>query len=116
MLLPEEIESDVDEPLEEGFHSEEDSPPIGFDIRNILPESLEELHLDGTTFDDDDWEQLTEIMDYPNAATPNLDKMRIVRKEKMWPFKLIDVFGDAPQDRSTYQNPITKLLEGHGYL
>ena len=114
MLLPLYLDSDVDEPLEDGFHNDDKDAPAGFDVRTILPESLQELYLHGA-FDDDDWENLTEIFEHANAATPNLDKVCIRRHAAVWPHNILAVIGDAPDPGRTHQSPLARLFDGHGY-
>ncbi|KAF1842636.1 uncharacterized protein K460DRAFT_410034 [Cucurbitaria berberidis CBS 394.84] len=106
MLLPQDIESDNDRSFENGF------PTVEFDVRVILPESLEELYLHGT-FDDEEWEELSGILASPNAATPNLDKMCIRRLATEWPHDAVAIIGDLPAP-SRSLHPLVRLFDGHG--
>ncbi|CAO2658191.1 Nn.00g059140.m01.CDS01 [Neocucurbitaria sp. VM-36] len=110
MLLPNDKESYDDAPLQHGFRTE-DKPAAGFDVRDILPESLQELYLHGV-FEDADWEELTELLKSPNPATPNIDKMCIRNLGGGQPYVM---FGDAPPPRDLYSNPLARLFQGHGY-
>ncbi|KAH7356207.1 hypothetical protein BKA66DRAFT_501680 [Pyrenochaeta sp. MPI-SDFR-AT-0127] len=114
MIWPQHQEPCDDEPLKEGFYAESHSSASDFDIRTILPESLEELYLHGV-FDDDEWEQLTIPLGCLNSTTPKLHKMCIRRHGRNWPYEPIETFGDAAMPPPSYYHQLAKLLEGHGY-
>ncbi|KAF2133481.1 hypothetical protein P153DRAFT_393298 [Dothidotthia symphoricarpi CBS 119687] len=104
MIWPEE-DMELEDSLDQGFHTSDDEP--AFDIRSILPESLQELYLEGTA-DDVEWDRLTEPFSRPSDATPHLTKLRIASEGR-------DVVGSAPRPQAMFDHPLQRLLDGHGY-
>ena len=91
-----------------------DSP--AYDVRDILPESLQELCLHGF-FDDDEWEDLKRVFDLPHPATPHLTGhgLHIQRHENSNRYSpTLEVYGRAPEPPSMLKRPVGLLLSGHG--
>jgi hypothetical protein len=122
MLWPEEsVDMGRDEALNDGFYRSSDTIP-DLDIRETLPESLQELYLTGD-FDEEDreWERLTQPFGLQNDATPNLVKIRVSgsvngsisiqvpRESKVF------TLGNAQEPSGVYAHPLFTLFEGHGY-
>lgn len=109
-----------DEPLEEGFHTADENKTTddSWDVRSILPESLEEFYSHGK-FDDDDgiydeWDQVVDLFSTPSLMVPNLslDKICIRRRLAYGD----DVIGTAEEPAAIYATPlVARLFEGHGY-
>lgn len=85
-----------------------------YDVRNLLPKSLESLHLEGA-FIDPEWEDISAIFERPNDHVPNLSNVYLERK----PGTDIDdttfaVGGSEQRHRilNIEENPLSKLLHG----
>lgn len=108
MLWPVQEDDDLGEPLDQGFYK--DNELFELDIRTVLPQSLEELYLEGT-FDNAEWACLTEPFNTANSATPNLRTVRIERygggREPT------DVFGVAQPQGDLWK--LMYLFQGHGW-
>jgi hypothetical protein len=110
MLWPADViplDEDDEEKSDGGFYSEEaneEDAHKDFDVRSLLPASLEKLHLTGPLTEEEK-EQISKIRDGPNEYTPLLRKIYIRDSSIM----LEDE--DVP---SIYKNPLMKYLEGHG--
>lgn len=120
MLLPVQTEdSDIDEPLESGFHHEDEDSDVerflsGFDIRSILPESLEELRIEGY-FSPEAWDKVREMFREDSTSTPNLNKIWVGWRSKADHGVRTDMaFGEEP-DSDDENDPSAKMLLGHGY-
>jgi hypothetical protein len=86
--------------------------PLGdFDVRSILPESLQELQLQ-ECFDDGEWKRYNEFFSVRHTATPNLTKVRVQNISGSG--QTIGVIGDAPPPIEFHLRPLAKLLDGHG--
>ncbi|KAF2852739.1 hypothetical protein T440DRAFT_466326 [Plenodomus tracheiphilus IPT5] len=106
-LLPTEGMTDV-ESSDSGLDCDDAAAaamPI-FDVRDVLPKSLEKLHLHGQ-FDDDEWTQTRETLGVSNVSTPNLSlgSMRVTRLRPR------DVIGAATKLART---EVHRLIRGHG--
>jgi hypothetical protein len=121
MVRPIVEESDVDEPLEQGFHREEDHQELDtdFDVRTILPESLQELYLHGTFFDTDghyEWQAMERAFLSPNSMTPNLSLEKTCIRQR-WNDETRERIGTAEDPVNAYTDPLmTKFFDGHGFL
>ena len=130
MIRPE-IGDDEDgedmEPLEEGFHYEEDDnedPVTDFDVRSILPPTIQELHLygpfDGEQSDIqgsyDEWLQLRSVFSAPSAATPHLSEDSVCLR-RCWNDGMHDeIVGRAEQSPWLLRgHPLAWLFDRHGY-
>lgn len=120
MLRPEPEDSDDEEPLESGFYRTEDHMDIDtdFDVRTILPESLEELYISGTFFHNDDeyeWQAIERAFCAPSAMTPRLaiDKTCI---RKRWNQETREQIGTATEPVEMYTDPRhDRFFDGHGF-
>ncbi|KZM18856.1 uncharacterized protein EKO05_0006503 [Ascochyta rabiei] len=106
------------EALSQGFHSVEDAEEAITDPRDNLPESLEELYLDGV-YEDEEWEQLTELFKNPNTSTPKLtlEKTCVMRHSKAWDRRGVqEKVGGAAEPGIRFTNPLhMSIWDGHGY-
>ncbi|KAJ4365402.1 hypothetical protein N0V95_000451 [Ascochyta clinopodiicola] len=106
------------EALSQGFHSEEDAGEALEDPRDNLPESLEELYLDGI-YEDEEWEELTELFQNPNTCTPKLtlEKTCVMRHSRAWDkHGAQEKIGGAAEPDTRFVNPLLmNIWEGHGY-
>jgi U3 small nucleolar RNA-associated protein 14 len=106
-----------DEPLEDGYHMEKEKRPAGrlrtIDLKLILPESIEALHL-VSPFPDDTGERAIEMFTQRGQALPNLKGIFIdaawknlsgQNAEASQPYREID---------EIRHNPLIELLVGHG--
>jgi hypothetical protein len=109
----EEEDPQHDEPLEEGYYREEHNEGIDddFDIRTILPESIEELHLGGDFKVFEEWERLENAFDASSASTPNLTLEKTCIQRGDWS----DRIGNAEHRSGLWSHPLTRLFVGHGY-
>ncbi|KAF9698259.1 hypothetical protein EKO04_003693 [Ascochyta lentis] len=107
-----------DEALSQGFHSVEDGGEAITDPRDNLPESLEELYLDGV-YEDEEWEQLTEVFKAPNIFTPKLtlEKTCFLRHSTSWDGRATQQkIGSAAEPGNRFTNPLhIGTWEDHGY-
>jgi hypothetical protein len=104
--------------LEEGFYQADDEHNASslFDPRTIFPESLQELYIHGqeSDFADDVWNQLVEMFKSTSASTPNLrPEKTCIRKCRG--HTTVDVIGEADAPGSTWDRPLLRLLDDHGY-
>jgi hypothetical protein len=115
MLRPEtkeEQNSQHDEPLEEGYYREEQHGKIeaDFDVRTILPESIEELYLGGHIDVDEEWERLANVFDAPSASIPHLTMDKTCINRGGYGVQI----GNAERRSSIWSHPCIQLFEGHG--
>ena len=107
-----------DEALSQGFHSVEDLGEAIADPRNNLPESLEELYLEGI-YEDEEWEQLVELFKISNTSTPKLtfEKTCLMRSSTAWNSRgTQEKFGGAAEPANRFSNPLyTQIWVNHGY-
>ncbi|KAF2444410.1 hypothetical protein P171DRAFT_521748 [Karstenula rhodostoma CBS 690.94] len=99
---------DNEEKSDGGFYEEDHETAgadNGFDVRSVLPESLEKLCLTGS-FTEEEKELVSRIRDTPSEYTPLLKKIYI-RDSSVLLLQDEDVPG-------IYVNPLMKHLEGHG--
>ncbi|KAF2818485.1 hypothetical protein CC86DRAFT_364086 [Ophiobolus disseminans] len=121
MVRPEDEESDNGEPLEQGFHRKEDNIALDtdFDIRSILPESLQELYLHGTFFDTDghyEWQAMERVFHHPNPMTPNLSLEKTCIRQVWNGGEIRERIGTADAPLSVDDHPLMhELFDGHGY-
>jgi hypothetical protein len=119
-VLPDGL-SDIDAPLEQGFHREEDDHKEleDFDVRTILPESLEELALHGNFFDEDgrcDWQTMKRMFREPSPYTPHLTLAKTCIRST-WNDEARARIGTAEDPVDKYEHPLSlRLLVGHGFL
>jgi hypothetical protein len=119
-VLPDGL-SEIDEPLEQGFHREEDGHKEleDFDVRTILPESLEELALYGNFFDEDgrcDWQTTKRMFREPSPYTPHLTLAKTCIRST-WNDEARARIGTAEDPIDKYEHPLSlRLLDGHGFL
>jgi hypothetical protein len=99
MLLPGNSNPDTHEPLGD------------FDVRSILPTSLQELQLQ-EHFDDIEWKRFNDIFSVQHTATPNLTRVRVQNIDASG--QTLGVIGDAPAPVEFHLRPLAKLLDGHG--
>lgn len=115
MIWPETLDDDCqqDEELPDGgFYTEDKETLDSFDIRTLLPESLEELHIYGL-FDDDEWERMNKLIEGQSKLTPNLSKIYIESTETdQYRVKKTEAGESLPR---IYDNPLRTYLDGHGY-
>jgi hypothetical protein len=107
----------IDEPLEAGFHTEEELPTkSNFDVKAILPESLESLHLVGP-FKDESGERIFKTLTDRDGALPNLRYLYIHEEDDTVESGYMIETGAEPDFaiRDIYKNPLGRLIEGHGY-
>jgi hypothetical protein len=119
MLRPAPDDSDDDEPLEQGFYRKEDYKALDtdFDVRNILPESLERLDLHGTFHNEGEyeWRAMERVFAVPNPATPHLT-MENTSIRRTWNNETREQIGTAEEPVSMYEHPLlSTLFDGHGY-
>jgi hypothetical protein len=98
--------------LEEGFHTAEDKPDISpFDLRTVLPASLEKLYIRGEVGDDlkDYW---LEVFQNPSAFTPNL------RSEDTCIYGFVDdtgvIVGEGNPPLPIWERSLCRLFDDHG--
>jgi hypothetical protein len=126
ILRPAEGDDDEDlDSLDEGFYKAEDNPntPSVFDMRTILPVSLQELYMHGGEgISDEDWKHLWNIFKFPNAWTPNLrlENTCIQRFHPRFgtgmPSVDMSVIGEAAPPTPLHHRRLHQLMEGHGYM
>jgi hypothetical protein len=112
MLWPSDLvkDSDKDEVLpDECFYTEDSEPMDDFDLRTILPASLEALHLEGPC-DDREWERLGKFCDEASDLLPNLSRIYIADRRRN---KAIGT-PDGERLPGTSENPLTEFLQGQG--
>jgi hypothetical protein len=118
LLRSPDVDLDSNEALSQGFYSIDGPGPAILDPRDNLPESLEELYLDGV-YEDEEWEQLVELFKTLNASTPKLmlEKICVRRLSARWDINgALAKFGGAAEPPHTFKHPLTtRLLTGHGY-
>lgn len=90
-----------------------------FDIRSILPESLEALHLEGTWQDADKWNGVVKILDSESPMTPNLKSIYLEREIGRDEYQR-PVFGPKSTEGAEKlpelgENPLNQYIDGHGY-
>jgi hypothetical protein len=113
--------SEIDEPLEQGFHRKEDDHKDleDFDVRTILPESLEGLALYGNFFNEDgrcDWQTMKRMFREPSTYTPHLTLAKTCIQTR-WNDDTRARIGTAEDPVGQYQHPLSlRLLSGHGFL
>ncbi|KAH7402327.1 hypothetical protein DE146DRAFT_653032 [Phaeosphaeria sp. MPI-PUGE-AT-0046c] len=123
LLRPMDTSDDVSDEgsLEEGFYTVEENKSIddAWDVRTILPESLEEFYSYGE-FDGDDglydeWDQVKDLFNTPSPMVPNLRlEKTCVRRQR--PGYSEDVIGTAEEPNAIWASPlVASLFEGHGY-
>jgi hypothetical protein len=104
---------DYDEPLEQGFFAEEDHKDIDseWDVRTILPESLEALYVHGDFPGDDgeyEFENIRGVFEKPSPLTPNLSwEKTCIRRLRQ---------GVTRETIGGGERPVALLMQGHGYL
>lgn len=123
LLRPLDTTDDVSDEgaLESGFYTAEEDPTIddAWDVRTILPESLEELYMHGA-FDNDDggydeWEQVKDMFAAPSAVVPKLGLEKVCIWRRRYAYS-DDVIGTAVEPGALYEAPLVqRLFEGHGY-
>jgi hypothetical protein len=107
-----------DEPLEEGFFSAEEHKNIDseWDVRTILPESLEVLWIhDSFPRDDgqDEWDNIVSVFESPSPSTPNLSWDRTcIRKIRHGVTR--ETIGGGEEPVPVESQPLAGLLHGHG--
>jgi hypothetical protein len=99
--------------LNEGFHraEDDDNTDTEFDVRTILPECIEELHLGGEFKVYEEWERLEDTFDNPSVSTPHLtmDKTCLQRSDSD------RRIGDAESRGGVWSHPLAQLFISHGY-
>lgn len=98
------IPFDDEEKSDGGFYQEGFESKTDFDLRSLLPKSLEKLCLTGS-FTEEEKEQVEKIREAPSDFTPLLEKIYI--QDYSMRLENEDVPG-------IHANPLLKLLEGHG--
>lgn len=101
---------DVEEPLEHGYYNKDNEPP-DFDVRTILPESLEELYLHSRFYEGDDWHLMADYFNSSSASTPNLTLDKVCIRKKIGTWRWDVVFGNAPVPPDPTQSRLAALLE-----
>ncbi|KAK7192911.1 hypothetical protein DPSP01_005120 [Paraphaeosphaeria sporulosa] len=86
------------------YEEEEETAESDFDVRSVLPASLEKLYFTGS-FTEEEKELVKKIREAPSDYTPLLNKIYI--EDRSVSFKEEEVPG-------IYANPLFKYLEGHG--
>jgi hypothetical protein len=120
MVRPILEDSDEEEPLDSGFYREEDYKGLDtdFDIRNILPESLEELYLHGSFFDTDgqyEWWAMERVFRVPNTMTPRLTLEKTCIRQ-IWNDETRERIGTADEPVNTYTDLLMiHFFHGHGF-
>jgi hypothetical protein len=111
VLRPEEDEVEHDEPLEQGFHKKEDCEGIDtdFDVRTILPVSLEELYMSGDFEVYEEWEQMELAFANPSAFTPHLTLEKTCIRSDRWTNQV----GTAENQGDIWSHPTNRLFIGH---
>ncbi|KAH6872324.1 hypothetical protein BKA58DRAFT_143367 [Alternaria rosae] len=114
MLRPEpgkEEDLDHDEPLEQGYYQKEDYEQIDvdFDVRTILPESLEELFMNGYFDAYEEWDYMENAFKAPSAFTPRLTLEKTCIQNGDWS----DRIGTAEAPDGVWSHPLGRLFEGH---
>ncbi|KAI4913194.1 uncharacterized protein J4E92_009817 [Alternaria infectoria] len=115
MLRPDmakEGDPEHDEPLEQGYYRKEDYEQIDvdFDVRTLLPESLEEFYMNGDFHDYDEWEHMENTVKASSAFTPHLSMDKTcIKKGGYWS----DRIGTAEEPDGAWSHPLGRLFEGH---
>lgn len=105
--LTDTISFDNEEKSDDGFYEDEDEAAgedSDFDVRSVLPASLERLYLTGS-FTEEEMELVSKIQDVPSDYTPLLKNIYIRNRS----FSL-----EEEEVPGIYSNPLMKHLEGHG--
>lgn len=113
ILWPSDSDNDSgrDEALPDGgFYTEESDPPDNFDIRTILPTSLEALHIQGP-YDDHQWERLAKLCTGTSDLVPNLSRIYITDRQRN---EVIST-EDGEKLLGVNESPLIDLLQGQGY-
>jgi hypothetical protein len=112
---------EYDDALEEGFFTEEEHKDIDkdWDVRTILPESLEYLYIHGNFPDDDDgideWDKMKSVFESPCPSTPNLAWERTcIRRYRQGVVR--EVIGEAEEPIPMGSRLHAQLFEGHGFF
>jgi hypothetical protein len=109
------LENDDDDDmasLEEGFYTATEKPDESlFDVRTILPKSLEELYIRGKLFDGI-WYNLVDAFTAPSAWTPNL------RPDRTCIHGFLDDMGarigESDVPARIWEHELYRLFDGHG--
>ena len=118
MLRPDmaiEEDPERDEPLEQGYYRKEDYEQIDvdFDARSLLPESLEELFLNGdfdSFHDFEEWECMQNTFKTSSALTPRLTmENTCIKRGGSWNCRI----GTAEEPDGAWSHPLGRLFEGH---
>ncbi|KAJ4290991.1 hypothetical protein N0V90_010187 [Kalmusia sp. IMI 367209] len=101
-----EIDEDHDEELADGgFYTEDETSKREFDVRSLLPASLEALYLEGA-FTHEEMEEVSKIRDGPSEFTPLL--------KKIWIQDTYQTRQDNEELPGVWANPLHRYLEGQG--
>lgn len=108
-----------DEPLEDSFHTEEEERPLNVDLAAALPQSLEALHLIDPFPGDGDMPEVLGvrvISTFRNrgGALPNLKWLCIDREYHDMGNRMGGGPVQHPAMRELSENPLVRLVEGHG--
>jgi len=113
-------EAEDDEPLEQGFHRREDHQDLDtdFDVRTLLPHSLEKLYLNGYFGDSDggyEWWTMERVFAHGNTATPRLTLENTCIQHK-WNYEARKQIGTADAPPSGFDHPLlSTLFDGHAW-
>jgi hypothetical protein len=113
-------ESEDDEPLEQGFHRKEDHQDLetDFDVRTLLPQSLERLYLNGYFGSNDgdyEWRAIERVFANASTATPRLT-MDNTCIQHIWNSEARAQIGTAEPPPGRYFHPfLLSLFDGHAW-
>ncbi|KAH3905434.1 hypothetical protein HBI56_207390 [Parastagonospora nodorum] len=113
-------EPEDDEPLEQGFHRKEDHQDLDtdFDVRTLLPQSLERLYLNGYFGSNDgdyEWRAIERVFANTSTATPRLT-MENTCIQHIWNSEARAQIGTAEPPPGRYFHPfLLSLFDGHAW-
>ncbi|KAI8934409.1 hypothetical protein NX059_009144 [Plenodomus lindquistii] len=106
-------DSVIDDALSHGFHSRDCAQTLVTDPRDCLPPSLENFYLHGV-FEHEEWEQLRQIFETSNPATPKLQSDGIYiqdlsrfRNNQNGPNRI----GTTEEPLDVYSHPLSRILD-----
>lgn len=113
-------EAEDEEPLEQGFHRREDHQDLDtdFDVRTLLPRSLEKLYLNGyfgSNGGDYEWRAIERVFAYANTATPRLT-LENTCIQHIWNYEARKQIGTADSPPCRFDHPfLSSLFDGHAW-